>query len=152
MSNKCLKRLTVKNVCYSLLGVRTAHCSSGEMYGQPLWVEPGPPGLGVGGPPQHDTGQTPRSHPSPIRPAPLSRPLWLHWCYFQVLLCPGPSLPSVGSCYLLCPQRLVPFVLLLGGVCPWGQGTQLWEDGTVASSSILCHLDLLLFSQHFQIQ
>lgn len=35
MSNKCLKRLTVKNVCYSLLGIRTARCSPGEMYGHP---------------------------------------------------------------------------------------------------------------------
>ena len=39
----------------------------------------------------------------PISPAPLCRPLWLHWCYFLVLLSPGLLTPSQ-----LCPVTSLP--------------------------------------------
>lgn len=81
------------------------------------------------------------NHPSRISSAPLPRPLGLHWCYFQVPLCPGPSLLPVMSCHL-CSQGVVPLSCSSVISVPGGRGlhrgwTGLWHPAP-ATATVIC--------------
>ena len=109
------------------------------MDGHPREAEPGPwcRGDRLSAP-----GQMPCTHPSRIRPAPFSRPLCLHWCYFWLLgvqnshcvsCVLSPSLSSASGSLSFAPQWSLSS----------GQGTQQREARSVGSRATLMFCGLL---------